>query len=83
MELNNKSVTKKTYDEITSYVYENKEKLSNEEKLFYSDIKGFIHRELKKKKEHRMTMDKIIKTVQNMKETILNSGAISYDVEFI
>ena len=83
LELSSKKVTKQTSKEISLFIYENKELLTNELKMFYQDVKSFIDRECKKPSIQRMEMNKILEMAYNIESYILNSGALSCTTIFV
>ena len=81
--LNSKKVSKATIKEIQSFVYENRNELSVNMKLFYSDVVAFIDIQLKKCASQRMSMTEILERSYNIETYVLNSGACSYEVEYL
>lgn len=78
-------VTKKTSETIRSYVYTYRETLSNEMKLFYSDVAAMIDREVRKKAgtPGKITdMAVILERAYNLEKYVLAAGAASYEVQF-
>ena len=82
LELSTKKATTKTIKEINEFIYANREKLSNEMKLFYSDVRSSIQYQLIKPKSQRLNMSEILERVYNTEFYILQAGAISYKVVF-
>ena len=82
LELSTKKVTIKTIKEINEFIYANREKLSNEMKLFYNDIRSSIQYQLRKPKTQRLDMNQLLERVYNNEYYILQAGAISYEVVF-
>lgn len=82
LELSTKKVTDKTIKEINDFIYNNREDLSNEMKLFYSDVRSSIQYQLRKPKTQRLNMNEILERVYNAEFYILQAGAISYEVVF-
>src|SRR6478752_4507665 len=78
-DLSDKKITKKTYDDIKQFLYDNKDKLSYAEKAFYSDVQSMIDLQLRKKAQYRMTMDEIIDRVVNAEEYIMAAGGDSLE----
>jgi len=71
--------TKGTYNKIKTFLFENKETLSQEKKNFYSDLLSVLDYNLTKPAKHRPSMIELKKRVENIEQSILNSGALSYE----
>lgn len=82
LNLQTKKVTQSTVTLIANYLYDNTNVLTNELKLFYSDVKSIVEHELKKGKAQRLHMDDILERAYNIEEYVLAAGAASYEVEF-
>jgi len=79
-------VTKSTANLIRSFLWENKNELSNEMKLFYNDVASMIERNAAKNKldGSKITdMKEILERAYNIEKYVLASGAASYSVEFV
>lgn len=76
-------VNKKTIAAITSFVYENRCQLGNEQKLFYADVKGLIEIQLSKPASQRLTMSQLCERAFNIDKYILAAGATSVTTEFV
>jgi hypothetical protein len=83
LNLQSKKVNQATANEIAAFVYENRNALSIELKMFYQDVKGFIEMQVKKPVSHRMNMQQILDRSYNIEQYILNSGAAAVTTEFI
>lgn len=82
LNLQTKKVTQSTVTLIDKYLYDNRNVLTNELKLFYIDAKAILEHELKKCKTQRLHMDDILERAYNIEEYVLAAGAASYEVEF-
>lgn len=83
LNISNLPVSKKTIATITNFVYENKEVLGNEQKMFYADVKGLIEIQLRKPSATRLSMQQITERAYNIDRYILAAGAASVATEFI
>ena len=83
LNLTSKKVTESSAKEIGLFVYNNKEKMSNELKMFYQDVKGIIEIQLKKKAKKRMNMQQILERAYNIESYVLASGAASFETQFV
>jgi hypothetical protein len=83
LNLNNKKVTKGTLNEIKNFVYENRQSMGNEQKVFYSDVQRIMEQELRKPADSRMTMAAITERAYNIESYILAAGADSVTTEVI
>lgn len=83
LNLQSKIVNQATANQIAAFVYENRNELSNEMKLFYQDVKGFIEMQLNKTAARRMNMAEILERSYNIEQYILKSGAAAVEVKFI
>jgi hypothetical protein len=83
LNLNSKPVTLKTHSEIVKFVYDNRFSLGNEQKLFYSNVKSILEKELRKPATKRITMAAITERAYNIESYILAAGAASVTTEFI
>jgi hypothetical protein len=83
LNLNNKPVTLKTHSDIVKFIYENRFFLGNEQKLFYSNVKSILEKELRKPAAGRITMAAITERAYNIDSYILAAGASSITTEFI
>jgi len=83
LNLQSRKVNQKTANEIAAFVYENRNILSNELKMFYQDVKGFIEIQVRKAETRRMNMQQILDRSYNIDTYVLASGASSFTTEFI
>lgn len=83
LNLNSKKVAKQTVNIIAEFVYNNRQVLSNDLKMFYCDVKGIIEMQLNKKAANRLTMEQILERAYNIEGYVLASGAASFETEFI
>jgi len=86
LNLESLKVTKSTANLIRSFLWENKNELSNEMKLFYNDVLSMIERNAAKSKldSSKITdMKEILERAYNIEKYVLASGAASYSVEFV
>lgn len=83
LNIENKKVSNKTITEISEFVYNNREILGNEQKLFYADVRSLIAIQMKKTVAQRLTMAQITERAYNIDKYILAAGAASVTTEFI
>jgi hypothetical protein len=81
--LSDKKVSKSTLNELNVFVYENCKSFGQEQKLFYSNVRSILERELTKKAANRLSMDQILERAYNIEQHILASGAVSVTTEFV
>lgn len=77
------TVSKMTVGRIDMFVYENRNELSNELKMFYKDVAGLISIQLNKPLSRRMTIDQILERAYNIDKYVIASGAASFDIIYV
>jgi len=83
LNLQDKKVTKSTVKLIAEFKYNNRNELSNELKMFYSDVEGLIDIQLRKCAAQRMSMAEILERAYNIEKYVLAIGAVSFTTIFV
>lgn len=83
LNLTTATVSKMTVVRIDMFVYENRNELSNELKMFYKDVAGLIDIQLRKPISRRMTMAQIMERAYNIDQYVLASGAASFETFYV
>ena len=79
MNLQAMKVTKGTYEAIKNFVYNNRESMTFDLKVFYGDVAGLIHMQLQKKAARRMSMQQVLERAYNIEKYVLAAGADSFE----
>lgn len=82
LNLTTASINKKTSDKIRAFVYDNRNQLSSEIKLFYQDVAGLIDIQLSKPVKNRMVIKQILERAYNIDFYVLQTGAASIETQF-
>ena len=83
LNLTTASVNKKTSSKIRGFVYENKNELSSEIKMFYQDVAGLIDIQLSKPVQNRMGINQILERAYNIDFYVLQTGAASIETSML
>lgn len=79
LNLSTATVTKSTENKIYSFVYENRNELSNELKMFYGDVAGLVRIQLTKPLSRRMKISQILERAYNIEKYVMAAGAADFE----